>query len=615
MSRFASRQTRGQLSTLWVASAAGCADDPCVKPAYRPWGSRTVFDQVTALALLFGVATPVTRTQAQSDRVTGRTFATRSEVIATHGMAATAQPLATGVAVDVLKKGGTAVDAAIAANATLGLMEPVSCGVGGDFFAIVYDAKTGDLCGINGSGRSPRGLSYEGMEAALRQLNVRSIPKVGMLPINVPGTVDAWFELHDRFGRLPMPELLQPAIRYAEEGFPMSELIAYYLERNVAILKGQPGAILETYAKEGHTPAKGEIFRNPDLAHTYRLIAEGGRDAFYRGEIADAIDRFFTDHGGYLRKADFAEHRSEWVRPLSANYRGYDVYELPPNTQGVTALEMLNLLEGYDLRSMGFGSPDALHFMVEAKKLAFEDRARSYGDPAFSQAPLERLLSKQYAAERRKLIDPRRAAKRYAAGTVGLAQGDTTCFCVADGEGNMVSVIQSNYRGMGSGVVVPGLGFGFQDRGELFTMEPGHPNVYAPGKRPFHTIIPGFVMKDGKPWLAFGVMGGDMQPQGHVQVLTNLIDFGMNVQEAGDAARWHHEGSSEPTGETMTDGGEVDVESGLPYESVRELMNRGHHVRLDLGGYGGYQAIRRDPLTGVLFGGSESRKDGCAFGY
>jgi gamma-glutamyltranspeptidase/glutathione hydrolase len=552
---------------------------------------------------------------SQVDRITGRSFATRSEVIAQHGIAATAQPLATQVAIDILKKGGSAVDAAIAANAALGLMEPISCGVGGDLFAIVWDAQTQKLYGINGSGRSPKGLSYDQMKAELEKLGTKTIPKFGVLPINVPGTVDAWFELHNRFGKLPMNEDLAPAIQYAEEGFPVTEVIAYYWGRNVAILAKQPGAILQTYTVDGKPPEKGQIFRNPDLAHTYRLLAEKGRDAFYNGEIAEKIDHFFRANGGYLRKEDFASHHSEWVNPISTNYRGYEVYELPPNTQGITTLEMLNILEGFDLKSMGFASPDELHVMIEVKKLAFEDRARSYGDPAFVNPPVDKLISKEYAADRRKLIDMQHAAKRYEAGTEKLAHGDTTYFCVSDNEGNMISIIQSNYRGMGSGIVVPGLGFGFQDRGELFSMESGHPNVYAPGKRPFHTIIPGFVMKDGKPWLAFGVMGGDMQPQGHVQVLTNLIDFGMNLQEAGDAARWHHEGSSEPTGESMTDGGYVDLESGIPYGSARELMHRGHRVRFDLGGYGGYQAIMRDPQTGVYYGASESRKDGAAEGY
>jgi gamma-glutamyltranspeptidase/glutathione hydrolase len=494
-------------------------------------------------------------------------------------------------------------------------MEPVSCGIGGDLFAIVWDAKSKKLYGINGSGRSPKGLSYDQMKAELNKLGVLSIPKFGMLSISVPGTVDAWFELHDRFGKLPMKDDLAPAIQYATEGFPVTELIAFYLKHNIQALEKQPGALRHTYTVNGKAPEKGDLFKNPDLANTYRIIGEQGRDAFYRGEIADKIDKFFRENGGFLRKEDFASHHSEWVDLVTTNYRGYDVYEVPPNSQGATVLEMLNILEGFDLKSMGFGSPDALHVMIEAKKLAYEDRAKMFTDPAFYPPPIAKLLSKEYSAERRKHIDMSKAALHYEAGDAKLAQGDTTYLCVADDQGNIVSLIQSNFRGMGAGIVVPGLGFGFQDRGELFSMEPGHPNVYAPGKRPFHTIIPGFVMKDGKPWLTFGVMGGDMQPMGQVQILTNLIDFGMNLQEAGDAARWQHEGSSAPTGETMTDGGWVNVESGYPYQTIRELMNRGHHLRFDLGGYGGYQAIMRDDRQGVYYGASESRKDGCAIGY
>jgi gamma-glutamyltranspeptidase/glutathione hydrolase len=570
---------------------------------------------MSAISLIGLTVIAVDPAVSQMDRITGKSFATRSEVIATNGMAATAQPLATEVAIDVLKKNGSAVDAAIAANAVLGLMEPVSCGIGGDLFAIVWDAKSKKLYGINGSGRSSKGLSYEQMKAELAKLGLKAIPKFGPLSISVPGAVDAWFELHDRFGKLPIQDDLAPAIDYATNGFPVTEYIAYLWQRNLPILAHEPGAVVQTYSINGAAPKKGDIFKNPDLANTYRIIAEKGRDAFYRGEIADKIDAFFRVNGGYLRKEDFSSHHSEWVDPVSTNYRGYDVYELPPNTQGGTVLEMLNILEGFDLKAMGFGKPDTLHVMIEAKKLAFEDRAKMYADPAFYPPPLSRLLSKDYAAERRRLIDPHKAALHYDAGDGKLAQGDTTYFCVADREGNMVSLIQSNFRGMGSGVVVPGLGFGFQDRGELFAMDPEHANVYAPGKRPFHTIIPGFVMKAGKPWLAFGVMGGDMQPIGQVQILTNLIDFGMNLQEVGDAARWRHEGSSDPTGSTMVDGGWVNLESGYPAETIHELVNRGHHICFDLDGYGGYQAIMWDDCQRVYYGASESRKDGCAIGY
>ena len=570
----------------------------------------------SALALL-ATASPL---HAQVDRVTGRSFATRSEVLARHGMVCSSVPAATQVGLNILQRGGSAVDAAIAANAVLGLMEPVSNGVGGDLFAIVYSAKENKLYGLNGSGRAPLGLSYEGMKAELDKLHRTTIPSLGMLPISVPGCVDAWQQLHDKFGRLPLSEDLTGAIRYAEEGFPVTELIAYYWGRGVPLYKSLPGAFLETYTLDGkgRAPAKGDIFKNPALAHTLKLIAEQGRDAYYKGEIADKVDAFMRANGGYLRKADFERHTSTWVEPATVNYRGYDVYELPPNSQGIAALQILNLLEGFDLKGMGFQSAQAFHTMIEAKKIAFADRAKFYADPDFAKIPLAGLLSKEYAAERRKLINPDRAARQVAPGNPVLKDGDTIYLTTADDEGNMVSLIQSNYRGMGSGVVVPGLGFMFQDRGELYSMESGHANVYAPGKRPFQTIIPGFVMKDKKPWLAFGVMGGGMQPQGHVQVLSNLIDFGLGVQEAGDAARWQHEGDNEPTGDRMNDaGGYVEVESGVPWEAVRELKKRGHDLRFDVGGYGGYQAIKVEYHDGqrVYVGASESRKDGQAAGY
>jgi gamma-glutamyltranspeptidase / glutathione hydrolase len=584
---------------------------------------------------------------AQVDRITGKNFATRSEVLAMHGMVCTSVPAATQIGIEILKRGGSAVDAAIAANATLGLMEPVSNGIGGDLFAIVYSAKENKLYGINGSGRSPLGLSYEQMKSELEKLEtppspqsspgsrpggasrggreapgedrVLKIPPFGMLPISVPGCVDAWAELHKKFGKLKLSDDLAPAIRYAEEGFPVTELIAHYWAFGPRFYKGLSGAFLETYALDGkeRTPGKGDIFKNPDLARTLRLIGEKGRDAFYKGQIADKIDKFMQENGGFLRKIDFEKHASTWIEPVSVNYRGYDVFELPPNGQGMATLQILNILEGFDLAKMGRNSPETLHVMIEAKKLAWADRAKYYADPAFAKIPLKTLLSKDYAAERRKLIDPNHAAKQVGAGNPALDHGDTIYTCTADDEGNMVSLIQSNYRGMGSGIVVPGLGFMFQDRGELFSMEPGHANVYAPGKRPFHTIIPGFVMKDGKPWEAFGVMGGGMQPQGHVQVLTNQIDFGLNLQEAGDASRWQHEGDNEPTGEKMDKGGYVQVESGVPYETVRELHEKGHDVRFDVGGYGGYQAIKVEMHDGrrVYVGASESRKDGMAAGY
>ncbi len=552
----------------------------------------------------------------QVDRITGKPFATRSEVIAPHGMVAASQPLAAQIGLDVLKAGGSAVDAAIATNAALGLMEPVGNGMGGDLFAIVWDAKSQQLYGLNASGRSPLGLSYEQMQAELAKLGRKTIPATGMLPISVPGAVDGWFELHAKFGKLPMAEILAPAISYAENGFPVSELIAFYWARNVAYFKDLPGVAYATWAPGGQAPQKGEMFKNPDLARTLRRVAEGGREVFYKGAIADEIDAFMRANGGFLRKADFEAHTSTWVTPVSVNYRGYDVYELPPNGQGIAALQMLQILKGYDLRSLGRNSPETLHLMIEAKKLAFEDRAKYYADPDFSDIPLEWLLSDDYAAERRALIDPKRAAARVVAGHPALEEGDTIYLTTADAEGNMVSLIQSNYRGMGAGIMVPGLGFGFQDRGEMFVIgQDDHANVYAPGKRPFHTIIPAFIMKDGKPWVSFGLMGGAMQPQGHVQIVTNLIDFDLNLQEAGDAARWQHGGSTDYDTPQMTDGGHVFLETGIPWETQRALKLLRHDIRTDLGGYGGYQAILWDEANGVYIGASESRKDGHAVGY
>ncbi len=542
------------------------------------------------------------------DRITGKAFATRSEVIATHGMACTSQPLATQVALDILKAGGNAIDAAIAANALLGLVEPTGNGVGGDLFAIVWDAETKQLYGLNASGRSPRSLTID----YFKEEGYEKIPAYGPLPVSVPGCVDGWFELNKRFGTMNMGQILQPAITYAREGFPVTELIAYYWAGNARSLSRYPN-VSDVYMPGGRAPAKGEIFKNPYLANTLELIAEGGRDAFYKGDIARTIDAFMKEQGGFLSYADLASHSSEWVDAVSANYRGYDVWELPPNGQGIAALQILNILEQFDIAAMGFGSSAYIHHFVEAKKLAFEDRAKYYADPAFNELPVDELISKEYAARRADLINPLRASRNLDAGE--MEHGNTIYLTVADAQGNMVSLIQSNFRGLGSGMCPPGLGFILQDRGELFTLEEGHNNVYEPGKRPFHTIIPAFITKDGKPFMSFGVMGGSMQPQGHAQIVINMIDFGMNLQEAGDAPRIRHDGSSQPTGSKMTNGGVVNLESGIPYESIRELMQRGHHVQSSHGGYGGYQAIKWDEEKGVYFGASESRKDGQAAGY
>ncbi|MFM8474296.1 MAG: gamma-glutamyltransferase [Planctomycetaceae bacterium] len=545
------------------------------------------------------------------DRPAGRPFATRSEVIARHGMAATSQPLATLTAVEILKAGGSAVDAAIAANAVLTLTEPTGCGLGGDLFAIVWDGREQRLHGLNASGRSPATLTSE--EFSRRGLT--RIPSLGVLPISVPGCVDGWFELHAKFGRLPFSRLMEPAIRYAQEGFAVTEIIAAGWKSGETVFRDQPG-FAELFLIDGKAPQKGDLFRNPKLAATLQRIAERGRDEFYRGETASAIAGFVQQHGGFLSTADLAAHRSDWIQPVSVNYRGYDVWELPPNGQGIAALQMLNLLEPFDLRGAGFGSRLHAHLFVEAKKLAFEDRARLYADPAFAKVPVDRLISKEYAAERRQLLNVDRAAISHSPGLPhAVDQGDTIYLTVADSERNMVSLIQSNYRGFGSGVCPAGLGFCLQDRGEMFDLQPGRMNSYAPGKRPFHTIIPAFVTKDGKPFLSFGVMGGATQPQGHVQILLNIIDFGMNVQEAGDAPRMLHSGSSEPTGETMTDGGAVALESGFPASLTEQLQESGHVIRSARGEFGGYQGIQYDAHRDVYLGASESRKDGMAVGY
>jgi len=542
------------------------------------------------------------------DRITGKNFASRSEVIAQNGMAATSHPLATQVALDILKQGGTAVDAAIAANAMLGLVEPTGCGIGGDLFAIVWDANTEQLYGLNASGRSPESLTRE----FFIDNGYEMIPQRGPLSVSVPGTVDGWFELHGKFGRLEMDKILAPAIQYAREGHPVAELIAYYLNRSAPILSRYTN-FKETYMPDGTMPAKGEIFKNPDLANTYEKIAEGGRDAFYKGEIARTIDRYMKEHDGFLSYEDLATHTSEWVDPVSTNYRGYDVWQLPPNGQGIAGLQILNIMEGYDVAGMGFGSAEYIHHFVEAKKLAFEDRAYFYADMDFSDIPVDRLISKEYATERRALIDPNLAARRYDHGNPD--PHNTIYLTTADKDGNMVSLIQSNYRGMGSGMTPYGLGFVLQNRGEAFNLEEGYFNTYEPGKRPFHTIIPGFITKEGKPYISFGVMGGAMQPQGHAQIVINLIDFGMNLQEAGDAPRIQHGGSSEPTGTRMTDGGVVFLETGFDWEEIRSLIEKGHSIQWNLGGYGGYQAIKYDEKNGVYYGASESRKDGQAAGY
>lgn len=544
------------------------------------------------------------------DRITGESFATRSVVLGQNGMVATSHPLATQIGLDILKSGGNAIDAAIAANAALGLMEPTGCGIGGDLFAIVWDNEAKKLYGLNASGRSPESLTLKYFE---KQKSTK-IPSFGPLPVSVPGAVDGWFELHGKFGSKPMGEILQPAIDYAEKGFPLTELIAWYMNRSVPffISRGFPN-IEDTYMGQngGKLPKEGEIYKNPYLANTYRKIAEGGRDAFYKGDIAKTIGAFIKEQGGFLSAKDFAKHKSEWVEPVSINYRGYDVWELPPNGQGIAALQMLEILEGYDFSNIAFGSAEHLHLFTEAKKLAFEDRAKYYADMDFFDVPVEQLLSEEYAASRRAQITDR--AGRYEAGEISA--GETIYMTVADKDGNMISLIQSNYRGMGSGMAPPKLGFMLQDRGELFSLKRGQANTYEPGKRPFHTIIPAFVTKDGKPFMSFGVMGGDFQPMGHTQIIMNVVDFGMNIQEAGDAPRWDHTGGASPMGAVSENTGTVRVESGISYTTIRDLMGMGHRIGIARGVYGGYQAILWDDVNKVYHGASESRKDGQAAGY
>lgn len=554
--------------------------------------------------ILMGIA----NTSLAADRVTGETFALRSPVLASNAMAATSQPLATQVALDVMKDGGNAIDAAIAANALLGLVEPTGNGIGGDIFAIVWDAKTKRLYGLNGSGRSPKSLSLDWFKTN----GFDSIPPHGPLPVTVPGAVDGWFMLHDRFGEKPMKDLLRPAIDYARNGFPVSQLIAYYWERSVPILSKFPGFI-EQFTDDGAAPREGEIWRNLGLATTLESIANEGRDVFYRGHIAKSIARYMQENGGFLSYDDLESHSGNWIDPVSTNYRGFDVWELPPNGQGIAALQILNIMELFDIGAMRRESAEYVHLFTEAKKLVFEDRAKYYADPEYNKIPVAELISKPYAQTRARLIDLNRSSLEYPAGNL-LEYGDTIYLTTADSEGNMVSLIQSNYRGMGSGMSPPGLGFILQDRGEMFSLEEGHFNQFKGGKRPFHTIIPAFVTRDGEPWMSFGLMGGAMQPQGHAQIIINMIDFKMDVQAAGDAPRIHHTGSSEPTGSLMKNGGILNLETGYPYGTIRKLMRMGHRVQFANGPYGGYQAIYR-AKNGVYWGASESRKDGQAAGY
>ena len=540
------------------------------------------------------------------DRLTGKDFATRSEVIATNGMAATSHPLATQTALDVLKDGGNAIDAAIAANAVLGLVEPTGCGIGGDLFAIVWIEKDKKLYGLNSSGPAPQDMTIKKLKA----MGIDKIPPFGPLPVTVPGAVAGWTALHKRFGNKSFEELFNNAIYYADNGFPITEVVGYYLQLSSERYKDYPN-FKDVWMPNGEALKKGDVFINKDLAGTYKQIAKSYGESFYKGDIAQTISKFIIEQGGFITIDDLKNYEPEWINPVSSSYRGFDVWELPPNGQGIAALQILNILEQYDIASMGHNSAEYIHLFTEAKKLAYEDRAKYYADMSFADVPVEELISKEYALERNKLINLKKAASFYDSGI--FEDGDTIYLTVADKDGNMVSLIQSNYRGMGSGMVPPNLGFMLQDRGEMFSLDPNHRNSLQGGKRPFHTIIPAFITKDNKPFISFGLMGGGMQPQGHAQIVVNIVDFKMNLQEAGDAARIRHFDSSQPTGEEMLNGGFLSLESGIPEHVRNELSKLGHNLKDEKGSYGGYQAIMKK--NEVYFGASESRKDGHASGY
>jgi len=540
------------------------------------------------------------------DRLTGKDFATRSEVIATNGMAATSHPLATQTALDVLKDGGNAIDAAIAANAVLGLVEPTGCGIGGDLFAIVWIEEDKKLYGLNSSGPASQDMTIEKLKA----MGVDKIPPFGPLPVTVPGAVAGWTALHKRFGNKSFEELFNNAIYYADNGFPITEVVGYYLQLSSERYKDYPN-FKDVWMPNGEALRKGDVFVNKDLAKTYKQIAKSYGESFYKGDIAQTISEFITEQGGFLSVDDLKSYEPEWINPVSSNYRGFDVWELPPNGQGIAALQILNILEQYDIANMGHNSAEYIHLFTEAKKLAYEDRAKYYADMSFADVPVKELISKEYALKRNKLINPKKAASAYDSGI--FEDGDTIYMTVADKDGNMVSLIQSNYRGMGSGMVPPNLGFMLQDRGEMFSLDPEHRNSLEGGKRPFHTIIPAFITKDKKPFISFGLMGGGMQPQGHAQIVVNIVDFQMNLQEAGDAPRIRHFGSSEPTGEIMINGGFLSLESGIDDQVRSDLLKLGHNLKDEKGGYGGYQAIMK--IDEVYYGASESRKDGHASGY
>jgi gamma-glutamyltranspeptidase/glutathione hydrolase len=566
----------------------------------------------TSVLLLIEAAAVLAQERPLRTRLTPQPYQTgRSVVMAKNGMVATSQSLATQIGLDVLRKGGTAVDAAIAADAALGLMEPMSCGIGGDLFAIVWDNKTKKLYGLNASGRSP----YQATRAYFKAQKLKEIPEYGPLSWSVPGCVSGWDELHRKFGKLPMTDILGSTIEYAHDGFPVTEVIADSWARSLVKLKKNPGA-MSTYFPKGKAPKPGDVFKNPSLGRVYESIARDGPRVFYHGNVAKKIVAYSDKVGGLFSMKDFTDHTATWVEPVSTTYRGYQIWELPPPGQGIAVLQMLNILSGYNVKKMGPQSPDYWHLFVEAKKLAYADRARFYADPDFVKLPTEELISMPYADQRRKLIDMDKARTDHLAGDPKLATSDTIYLSVVDKDRNCVSFIQSNYHGFGSQHVPAELGFALQNRGNLFALDDKHLNRLEPHKRPFHTIIPAMVTKDDKPYLVFGVMGGDFQAQGHTQVLINMVDFGMNIQEAGEAPRIEHVGSPTPTGKPGDPkGGAIKAERGIAPAILRDLERRGHHITIVPTNGGGYQAILIDPRTNMLLGGSEARKDGCAAGY
>jgi gamma-glutamyltranspeptidase/glutathione hydrolase len=555
------------------------------------------FVGVAFCIIFFPLAMMVSAAKASAqDRTQGR-----SMVISRRGVASAENPLAAQAGATVLAHGGNAVDAAVAMNAVMGVVEPMMNGIGGDLFAIVYDAKSGKLYGLNASGWAPAGLSIE----FLKSKGVNGMPQTGIQSVTVPGAVDGWSKLLARFGTKKFSEVLAPAIYYAREGFPVPEWDAAYWADAVDYLKQDKNAAA-TFLLDGRAPRVGEIFRNLDLAHSLESLASGGRDAYYEGEIAKKIVALSTRLGGTMTAEDLADYSSEWVEPISTTYHLWTVYEIPPNGQGIAVLEMLNIMERFSLAHFGHNSTDALHAMIEAKKLAYADMYRYVADPKFSRVPVQGLLSKEYAAQRAKLVDMGKANCDVLPGEPQLpTSGDTTYLTVTDSDGNMVSLIQSNYAEFGSGLVADGAGFTLQNRGALFSLDPNSPNKLAGHKRPLHTIIPGF-MTNGQKRIAFGIMGGFNQAQAHAQFVSNVVDFGMNIQEALEAARFRKV--------TFT-GCDVDLEDRIPLAVRDGLTQRGHQIKVH-GAYsaivGGGQAVQRDISTGVNYGASDPRKDGEA---